>query len=42
VPVNGVLQQDLATRPETFPPDTYFFTTRAGDAVRTVSFRVGG
>ena len=42
VPVNGVLQLDLATRPDTFPPDTYFFTTRAGDAVRTVSFRVGG
>ncbi len=42
VPANGILQLDLATRAETFPPDSYFFTTRAGDAVRTVSFRVGG
>jgi hypothetical protein len=40
VPQNGTVQIDLRTAASSFPPDTYFFTMRAGDIVRTVSFRV--
>ena len=42
VPQNGTVQIDLRTASGTFPPETYFFTMRAGDVVRTVSFRVTG
>jgi hypothetical protein len=42
VPSNGTVQIDLRTASGTFPPETYFFTMRAGDVVRTVSFRISG
>jgi len=40
VPPNGVLQLDLRTAFGSFPPETYFFTVRAGNSVKTVTFRV--
>jgi hypothetical protein len=40
VPSNGVVTFDLRTNTAGFPPDTYFFTIRAGNAVKTVTFRV--
>lgn len=42
VPANGVLQLDLRTAFGSFPPETYFFTVRAGNSVKTVSFRITG
>ena len=42
VPSNGVAVFDLRTSAGSFPPDTYFFTIRAGNAVKTVTFRVTG
>src|SRR5438552_2767609 len=42
VPSNGVAVFDLRTSAGSFPPDTYFFTIRAGNAVTTVTFRVTG
>jgi hypothetical protein len=40
VPSNGVVTFDLRTNTASFPPDTYFFTIRAGNAVKTVTFRL--
>jgi hypothetical protein len=40
VPSNGVVTFDLRTNVSSFPPDTYFFTIRAGNAVKTVTFRL--
>src|SRR5437879_3816989 len=40
VPSNGVVTFDLRTNTANFPPDTYFFTIRAGNAVKTVTFRL--
>jgi len=40
VPPNGVVQLDLRTALGGFPPDTYFFTIRAGNSVKTVTFRI--
>ena len=40
VPSNGTVTFDLRTTAGSFPPDTYFFTIRAGNSVRTVTFRI--
>src|SRR6058998_3763501 len=40
VPSSGVVVLDLRTSAGSFPPDTYFFTIRAGNAVKTVTFRI--
>ena len=42
VPSSGVAVFDLRTSAGSFPPDTYFFTIRAGNAVKTVTFRITG
>jgi hypothetical protein len=42
VPSSGVTVFDLRTSAGSFPPDTYFFTIRAGNAVKTVTFRITG
>jgi len=39
VPPNGTVTIDLRTS-SSFPPDIYFFTMRAADVVKTVSFRI--
>jgi hypothetical protein len=40
VPPDGVVTLDLRTNVANFPPETYFFTIRAGGAVKTVTFRL--
>jgi hypothetical protein len=42
VPVNGTVNLDLRTQGGAFPPDTYFMTIRAGNVIKTVSFRISG
>jgi hypothetical protein len=42
VPLNGTVNLDLRTDGGSFPPDTYFMTIRAGNVIKTVSFRITG
>ena len=42
VPLNGTVNLDLRTQGGSFPPDTYFMTIRAGNVIKTVSFRITG
>jgi hypothetical protein len=42
VPLNGTVNLDLRTEGGAFPPDTYFMTIRAGNVIKTVSFRITG
>ena len=42
VPLNGTVNLDLRTQGGSFPSDTYFMTIRAGNVIKTVSFRITG